>query len=181
MQDQPGDTNLLNMLGSIPKVFEKEPIKGPERQRQTSMASLLYLAAVRLDHMLHSPEVFNRLAVGVQNHPYCQGGSYTLCGEELLHILFRGAGLSDALACRYACLVSRLMFVARTLSDKEWDTSYGFLSYFLGIPYPPSSWPELLKDWRQIIIEMSCPTVLLSIVKPEPGVDEEPAVWRVSS
>lgn len=180
-KDLPADTTLLNMPHSIPLVFEKERVEGPERLRQTRMASLFYLAAVRLDHVLHSPEVFNRITIGVKTHPYCQDGAYTLCGEELLHILFRGTGLSDPQACRYACLVSRLMCVARTISAQEWHLSYGFLSYFLGIPYPPSSLPELLKEWRLVMNTRSCPTVMLNIIKQEAEANERPPAWKVST
>jgi hypothetical protein len=149
------DAAPFNVPDFIVKSIQKERTEDQQRLRQAKMASLLYLAVVRLDGVLQLQEVFKNFTLGAPRISFWQTGSYLLCGEELLHILFRGVGLSDPQSCRYGCLVSRLMSVARTLSEDGWDTSFGILSYFHGIPYGISSLPELLNKLQHVLSRRS--------------------------
>lgn len=127
------------IINSIQKKCEEEP----QRSRQAKMASLIYLAAVKIDN-IQTLEVFSNFTLQIHRKTYSRVGNYTLCGEELLHMLFNGVGLSGSQSCRYSCLTSRLICVARTLPPDAWNTAFGILSYFLGIPYHVASLSEVL-------------------------------------
>jgi hypothetical protein len=115
------------------------------------MASLIYLAAVKLDSLLDGLKTFDNVTLQVQHNSYLRDEQHTLCGEELLHVLYKGDALSDSQNCQFSCFVSRMMFVARALPEDQWEASFGILSHFLGIPYYRSSLPELLNDWGQLL------------------------------
>jgi hypothetical protein len=117
------DAAPFNVPDFIVKSIQKERTEDQQRLRQAEMASLLSLAVVRLDGVLQLQEAFKNFTLGAPRISCWQTGSYISCGEELLHNLFGGVGLSDPQSCRYVCLVSRLMSVARTLSEDGWDTS----------------------------------------------------------
>jgi hypothetical protein len=140
---------------SIPECIviciQKERDKYVKRLKQTKMASLIYLAAVKLDELPDALETLDSVTLQVQHSPYLQDRQHTLCGEELLHILYKGDGLSDSQNCRFSCFVSRMMCVARVLPEDEWEASFGILSHFLGIPYYKSSLPELLNRWGRVL------------------------------
>lgn len=137
-----------NMPECIISCIRQERNEYQQRLRKTKMACLIYLAAVRLDCLPDNPEVFDHFVLQVQHNPYLQDGQRILCGEELLHFLYKGIGLSDSQNCQFSCLLSRLMCVTRALPEDEWDASFGILSYFLSIPYDTSPLHELVNNWQ---------------------------------
>jgi len=131
----------FSMPVSITRSILKDREDALHRHRVAKLASLLYLASVRVDSI---PEMFSNFTLEVNRALTRNGAGYAACGEELLHALFKCVSILDPQKCiYYSCLLSRLLCASRSLPRDSWDTTFAVLSYFLSIPYGLSSMAEL--------------------------------------